>query len=262
MTDAPVLLNQASIQHQLALLDFTETYQLHCLETIDSTNRFVRDEPDTTYPIFCCAEAQTAGRGRLQRQWFSPYAENIYFSGRWTIGNQKTTNLSGLSLVVGLTVIDMLKSVLGIETIQLKWPNDLLWQQQKLCGILIEFNTQKQQMIVGIGLNVNRSNKIVSPVDQAWCSLLDMTGQETDRNDLLAHLIVSLDHKLQLFFQSGFTLFHDEWDKVDALKDQWVSITQPNGTLSGYARGVTVEGLLRLEDKNQQIVSVSVGDVS
>jgi BirA family biotin operon repressor/biotin-[acetyl-CoA-carboxylase] ligase len=260
-----ILLNEAAIHDALKQLHFTSPYQLHCLTEIDSTNRFLQSLPmDAMIKRsidFCCAETQTAGRGRFQRQWHSPFGENIYFSGRWRF-NKNLPQLSCLNLVVSLAILKTIQPYAPNKAILIKWPNDLLWNHQKLCGILSEVSTHQENVIIGMGLNVNSSNTRASPIDQAWCSLLDMTGHATNRNELLAKLIVTLDQHLNVFFELGFEPFAKEWDSVDYLKNQWISVTQSKQTLCGFARGITAEGLLRLENDQLQIINISAGDAS
>src|SRR3990167_11258661 len=222
-----ILLGSDPIQAHLRHLKFKRPYKLHCFSTIDSTNQFLNDLPPNQQLTLCCTEEQTAGRGRFGRQWRSPFGENIYFSGRWQLASS-LSKLSGLSLVTGLAIVESLKQYTGNEKIQIKWPNDLLWQNKKLGGILIELNSDKQgvsDVTIGIGLNVNSDSRINQLCDNPWCSLLDITGLSFDRNKLIADLIVTVENHLEQFLATGFIAFKPAWEKVDYLNNQWITVS-------------------------------------
>src|SRR3990167_1780942 len=130
------MLNALTIKQHLKKLNVNIPLQLHLFDSIDSTNRFLKDLIPNNGIDVCCAESQTHGRGRFGRTWYSPFGENIYFSIRWHF-NRPFSQLSGLSLVVSMAIMAVLQD-LNIQGVQIKWPNDLLWQDKKLCGSLIE----------------------------------------------------------------------------------------------------------------------------
>src|SRR5690606_12851590 len=106
-------------------------------DILDSTNRFLKDLPTKKILSICCTEMQTSGQGRFGRKWHSPYAENIYCSSLWTLPCS-LSQLSGLSLIISLSLVHMLSENHIHDNIAIKWPNDILWKGKKLAGILIE----------------------------------------------------------------------------------------------------------------------------
>lgn len=264
------LLNTQTIHTLLNDLHFNQPYQFHHFFEINSTNQFLKDliieTPSSAAPPlhFCCTETQTAGRGRFGRQWNSPFGENIYFSGRWR-WHGGMSQLSGLSLVVGLAILDSLTPLHLEQNILIKWPNDLLWKNQKLCGILIELSGESHgalDVVIGIGLNVNTHARQHQLSENPWCSLFEITGRQFDRNTLVANLIISLSKYLTQFLDSGFAPFKPAWEQVDYLKDQWINISQPTKQFSGYACGVNEQGLLCVKDGDEQLHYVSAGETS
>src|SRR5438552_678944 len=129
-----ILLDEQQISSQLNAQKFNSLYKLHLLSSVDSTNRYLKDLPMSSHVDICCAETQTQGKGRFGRQWHSPFAENIYCSSRWTLGD--LTQLSGLSLITSLAVLATVKAIYPDPNLKLKWPNDLLWGNKKLSGSL------------------------------------------------------------------------------------------------------------------------------
>jgi BirA family biotin operon repressor/biotin-[acetyl-CoA-carboxylase] ligase len=237
---------------------------IHLFSEINSTNCFLKKYPLVGPPLtICCAEKQTHGRGRFNRHWESPFGENIYFSGRWKL-NCHLSKLSGLSLVVSLAVVESLKKNDIFADITIKWPNDLLWQDKKLAGILVESVVDQSNcvaVIIGIGINVNIKPSH-SLVNRPWCSLQEITGHCFDRNQLIARLILTLDSMLQQFLKSHFKAFQKQWQQLDYLAEKYITITQINRTISGYAKGINAKGELCLRDDLGVIHYLSSGNTS
>src|SRR3989338_4340844 len=149
----------------------SQIQEIKILKTIDSTNAYLLKQAHVDKASVCIAEQQTAGRGQFNRTWASP-ANNIYFSMRWPL-KEAYQNIMGLSLVVAIAIIKTLAYFDVTEHIGIKWPNDIMWQQRKLAGILVE--TTKTDVIIGIGINVQLP-KTVS-IDQPWIDLFEITDQ-------------------------------------------------------------------------------------
>ena len=257
-------LDEASIRCHLAKTPFKKEFYFHLFASIGSTNQFLKELPLDSAIHFCCAETQTKGRGRFGRNWVSPFGENIYFSSRWEF-NSPLSSLSGLSLVVGLAILASLKENQIENDIRLKWPNDLMWQNKKLAGILIEVIAETKgcaQIIIGIGLNVNTATVDNTLVDKPWCSLYEITKRYFDRNQLLASLIHHLFQFLEQFLLAGFARFMEQWQNVDYLQGKLIRVNQPNHSLSGYACGINELGQLCLKDEQGKTHYLSTGDTS
>lgn len=259
-----ILLNEQKIRNALAKTPFNKALQLHLSTEINSTNLKLKELIPTTALAVCCAEKQTQGRGRFGRHWVSPFGENIYFSAGWQ-WQGCLSRLSGLSLVVSLAVLACLKDQ-GIEhDILVKWPNDVLWQQKKLAGILVEINAESHgnaQIIIGIGINVNTDTQKQQLPDKPWCSLYEITGHYFDRNHLIASLIYRLDDYMNQFFLQGFAGFHHHWQAVDFLKEKFITLAQINHSLSGKACGVNKQGQLQVIDNHGNLHAISSGEAS
>lgn len=253
------LLNETLITRHLKANSFHQSFGLHIFPSIDSTNQYLKDLPKK-HPIeVCCAEMQTKGRGRFQRQWFSPHAENLYCSIRWYL-KRNIADLAALSLLVGIALMKTLEHEKIAAGISIKWPNDLIWQHKKLCGILIETSQVANgdiAVVVGIGLNVNMDSQeplwhVSMDKDKPWCSLYDIVGRDIDRNLLLAQLIIQLDNHIQQFMTQGFEPFMNQWQQWDYLQNKTIVITQGYSKFQGTAKGITQEGQLIVIDNNTQ----------
>ncbi len=239
--------------------------RLEVLDTIDSTNAEVmrRAEAGCAPGLVCTAEQQTAGRGRRGRQWVSPYAGNLYLSLLWEFG-QGAAALEGLSLAVGVAVARGLEQ-LALPTVQLKWPNDILYRGEKLGGILIEMSGDVDgtcRVVIGIGINVSMPAAAAGAIDQAWTDIRSSTaGQVPTRNRLLAALLDQLLPLLADFEDKGFARWREDWLAFDAFADAEVVLHSGNTTVAGIARGVDDRGALRLQTTTG-IQSVYGGEIS
>jgi BirA family transcriptional regulator, biotin operon repressor / biotin---[acetyl-CoA-carboxylase] ligase len=249
-----------------AALD-TQTAQaldIHLFARIDSTNRFLKTQALTNRLTCCLAETQTAGRGRFRRHWHSPFGENIYCSLGVSLADDPS-QLSGLSLVVSLAMHAVLQKH-SKHPIRIKWPNDLIWQNRKLAGTLIEITAEgngNTEVIIGMGLNINSiSSTSQTTIDRPWCTLRDITQQTFNRNELIADLIQTLDCYLKRFKQKGFTDFQATWNTLDCLYHQQVTVSQPTGSTTGIGCGVNSAGYLLLKDDKKKIHTFSSGDTT
>ncbi|CAA0079924.1 Bifunctional ligase/repressor BirA [BD1-7 clade bacterium] len=209
------------------------------------------------------AESQTAGRGRRGRSWVSPVARNIYASMVWSFEGG-VGSLDGLSLVVGLSVVEVLGR-LGFEGVQLKWPNDVLWQGRKLAGILLEISgdpTGICHVVIGVGINVNmRPAAVGAVIDQPWTSLSQIAGKPIDRNAVLASLVERLSDNLTVFSRVGFSKFRERWLEFDAFFGRDVVVLQGRDRIFGVCRGIDARGNLML-DVGGRMESFNGGEVS
>jgi len=192
------------------------------------------------------AEWQTAGRGRLGRMWQAPLAGALTFSLVWRSA-QGAASLSGLSLAVGIAIARALRTQ-GVADAQLKWPNDVVWRDRKLAGILIEMQGDAWGptcTVIGAGINVRLPASMARLIDQAAVDVETAAGHPLDRNALLAATLTELETVLEGFGREGFGPLRAEWQRLHAWQGRKVAITLPDGRVeSGIARGADRDGAL------------------
>ena len=210
---------------------------------IDSTNsqlvaRAARESIDGHVLM---AEVQTGGRGRRGRSWVSPFARNLAMS----IGlrsDRPGTEIGALSLVVGLAVADTLEEA-GIVGIGLKWPNDVLIDGRKVCGILLELVAADApvEIVVGVGLNVGGVDVVAGSVDQ---EVADVTEQlpHPSRSMLAASIIDRIVQYARGFETSGFAAFRDRWLVRNWHQGKPVTLVSPSERVEGECMGVSPTG--------------------
>lgn len=246
------------------LTPLAHPFTVHVFSSIDSTNRYLKELPSSTQLEICCAESQSQGKGRFGRTWHSPFGENIYCSTRWNV-RCDLSKLSGLSLVTSLAVRACLHEFINSEHIKIKWPNDILWHDKKLCGSLIEIIAESNataQIIIGIGLNVNSDTQANPLPDKPWCSLYELSNKLYDRNQLIASLIMHLERYMTLFIKHDLHFFMPEWNEHDYLINKLITVTHSLEPITGYACGIDGMGQLIVRDKQGQEYHLSAGDTS
>lgn len=239
--------------------EFRSKVVLEVFDTISSTNDYLlRKEKNKNKDIkICIAEEQTKGRGRRGKSWISPKFKNIYFSLNSYL---KKEDLSGLSIAVALSVSKVLTKI-NVKSL-IKWPNDLLVGNKKICGILIETAKvgELTKVVIGIGINVNMEYSEL--IDQEWTSIKLEKKQSVDRNSIITEMINQLCITLNKFEQEEFDYFLNKFTSLDLLKDKEFTLKdKPNETFIG--KGIDNKGLLIAQNlKDQRIVKFSSGEVS
>jgi BirA family biotin operon repressor/biotin-[acetyl-CoA-carboxylase] ligase len=211
-------------------------------------------------PVLLIAEHQTAGRGRAGRSWLSAPGHSLTFSLAWKFegGLQQ---LTGLPLAVGVALAETLGR-LG-QPVQLKWPNDLLKDGDKLAGILVEAQPAgagATWAIVGIGLNLAMPDELEARIGRSVATVPWLARM--DRDALAAALLDGLAQALDQFAQAGFGAFSARWNLLHGWQGQLVTVIDRGEVLQeGLAAGVDDGGRLLL-DTAQGRVAIVAGDVS
>jgi BirA family biotin operon repressor/biotin-[acetyl-CoA-carboxylase] ligase len=258
MLREPLILLDSKSIHQYTK---NQAVDIDIFETLESTNQYLKNFYHTNTIKVCLAEQQTQGKGRMQRQWHSPFGQNIYFSCLHPLYCD-LSELSGLSLVISLAIT---KSLYDFSKVQchVKWPNDVTFQGKKVSGNLIEVQAESHgacQAIIGIGINVNMLKDEDSAITQPWTSLREITGTCYDRNQLCGILINNLLDYIKRFTQQGLVNFIDEWNQTDHLYNQTISLTNADTITTGIAKGINPYGHLLLELPTGVIKAFSSGD--
>jgi BirA family biotin operon repressor/biotin-[acetyl-CoA-carboxylase] ligase len=193
------------------------------------------------------AEQQTAGRGRRGRRWISPFGRNIYLSSLWKFAG-KPEVIGGLSLAVGVAVAEALAET-GFGDVKLKWPNDILYGDAKLGGILIETSgcaSGPTTAVIGIGLNLGMPAEAAAEIDQPWTDLA-LAGNRVLRNELLAAVLNHLLPLLDEYESRGLEPWRERWLKRNAFGGRQVCLQQGDRQIVGTMLGIGDRGELRLD---------------
>lgn len=238
--------------------------QLEVFWSLDSTNAHTLAHAKQGLPggYTCIAEQQTQGRGRRGRVWQSPIGGNIYLSQYWQL-SEGLNAAGGLSLAVAVALVKALRSVLdnnvpGINAeantssqgqIGVKWPNDIVYQDKKLAGILVEISGEPSgpcHVVIGIGINVYLPESYAVAIEQPWTDLQSITAKPVARNQLIARLIIELQRAQQAAEQGRLHDYLQQWRTMDAYHNRPVVIHSAKGEFQGVVRGIDDSGALQL----------------
>ncbi len=206
-------------------------------------------------------EQQEAGKGRNGKKWVSPKGKNIYLSLGWKSPLQYS-ELDGLSLSVGCIVANVLNSSAN-DQINIKWPNDLLINQKKMSGILIETVDLEGQVgiVIGVGINVHMSKEDGKEIDQSWVSLDEISEKINDRNELIVNLLNELFVLTKVFPEEGFKAYKSDFDKLDLLNGKVCKVISNNSEKVVEVLGVNDKGELLVKE-NLEYLTLRYGEVS
>ena len=204
------------------------------------------------------ADEQTAGKGRLKRIWLSP-KDNIALS---VILYPDVVYLPFLIMLSSLAVVHCIEAVTGLKS-QVKWPNDVLINNKKVCGILIEGGVKGNVVdyaIIGIGVNVNLRLSDFPEILSTATSLSDELGKEVSRLDVIRQLLVEIE-RLYLALQTGGSVFEEWRDRLVTLGRK-VRVKSGKTTYEGIAESVATDGSLLLRHPDGSLTKIASGDVT
>jgi BirA family transcriptional regulator, biotin operon repressor / biotin---[acetyl-CoA-carboxylase] ligase len=260
-------LDGARIRELLAAVALQRIGRVDTHWTVGSTNTQLLERPNPAIGSgeALLAEYQTAGRGRQGRAWVAPPGGSICLSLSWMFG-ELPRDLGALGLVIGVCALEALRH-LGVERVRLKWPNDLLIDDRKLGGILIELRAESTGpacVVIGIGLNVALGAALLEQIGAMGIAPIDLASaglKGAARNTVAARLISSFVEGLLDFERVGLKPFAQKWMDADGLRGRPVTVTGAVGVTKGIARGIDLDGALLVETP-EGLQRFITGDVS
>ena len=245
LLDKQSIVNNMSQQH--AWLN------VEVFDTLPSTNSYLMQNMSAKKHGTCVVtNLQTSGRGRRGREWQASLGASLTFSLLWRF-QCGAAALSGLSLAVGVALIRGLHEI-GATEAKLKWPNDILINQQKLAGILIELQGDMEgpsTAVIGVGINLQLPETLLQKIDQPVTDLNQILAHTVNPNALMATLLKHLVDVLLTFERTGFDELRDEWTKHHAYHQQAVRMLMPDGSeVTGVVQAISENGSLIVETAN------------
>ncbi len=239
--------------------------RLTLLEATDSTNRYLleRAAAASFAGAVCLAEAQAHGRGRRGRAWVATPYHNLLLSMGWRFASGPGI-VSGLSLAAGVALVRALEEY-GVRGVGLKWPNDVLWEEKKLAGLLVDVQGEASGpslAVLGVGVNGFLSERDAARIDQPWTDLFRITGATVDRNRLAALVIRELRRMFEVFADKGLAAFRDEWQRRHLYHGRRVRLLAGEREITGTVEGIDAHGTLLLRNARGGTQAFHSGEIS
>lgn len=241
---------------------------LYYYDTIGSTNIEAKRlaEEGAPHGTLVVADAQTAGRGRRGRSWVSPAGSSVYFTVLLKPQFQPE-KASMLTLVIAHSVALAVERYTGMD-VGIKWPNDLVIDGQKICGILTEMNVETdyiQHVVIGVGININQQTKeeFAEEIRENAISIRMAYGKEINRAELTAYIMEQFEKDYEIFVKTeNLSGLLESYSTHLVNLDKQVKVLDPHGEYTGIARGIEENGELIVEKEDHTIEHVYAGEVS
>lgn len=260
---APDLMTEAEIK-SLMHTDWVAKEVLY-FDTIDSTNTKAQELAEKGYPsgTLVVADKQESGKGRRGRSWVSPSGTGIFMT-LMIKPDINPNNASMLTLVAALAVAKAITSVTGEEAL-IKWPNDIVINGKKVCGILTEMNAQFDyinHIVVGIGINVHNESFPEEISQMASSLMIEAGGKRFHRAQIIAETMAYFEQYYDTFLKTqDLSALVREYDKLLVNRNKSVRVLDPKEPFDGKAMGITPKGEL-IVDTWESRKLVSSGEVS
>lgn len=260
---APDLMTEAEIK-SLMHTDWVAKEVLY-FDTIDSTNTKAQELAEKGYPsgTLVVADKQESGKGRRGRSWVSPSGTGIFMT-LMIKPDINPNNASMLTLVAALAVAKAITSVTGEEAL-IKWPNDIVVNGKKVCGILTEMNAQFDyinHIVVGIGINVHNESFPEEISQMASSLMIEAGGKRFHRAQIIAETMSYFEQYYDTFLKTqDLSALVREYDKLLVNRNKSVRVLDPKEPFDGKAMGITPKGEL-IVDTWESRKLVSSGEVS
>jgi len=239
--------------------------EIHHFTKLSSTNNLAKElaMKGVKEGTIIIAETQSRGRGRVGRRWVSPKG-GIWFS---TILRPQVSPKDALKLTF-MTAVAVAKTVRKTFNLnaEIKWPNDVLINGRKVCGILTEMSTRGNIVdfvVIGVGINANVDvDALPEYLKGSVTSLEKEMKGEVERESFLRALLEELEHYYKMFERKGFDIILEEWKSLSSLLGAYVEILSFDEKIEGLAIDVDQNGALIIKLKDGPIRKVMSGDVT
>ncbi len=216
---------------------------------IDSTNAYLLDRHSHPSGTIVWADFQSAGRGRLGRSWITPPNEALLFSIYLKIHHNETP-LFIYSFLTAVGVLEGLQTLVAPAQLALKWPNDVLLKNMKVCGILVQSKTRSgdnADVVIGVGVNLNQNSDFFIPDLPFASSLYSITGKKYESENVIAKLIYSIDQNLVVLNGNGTVPILEKWRKYCPYIGQKIKVNDGQKVHSGVFQNISDDGGLILQ---------------
>lgn len=232
---------------------------------IDSTNTRAKElgEKGAPHGTLVVAEQQTAGKGRRGRSWVSPAGSSIYMT-LLLRPEVEPSRAPMLTLLMAYSIAEALRESEQID-VQIKWPNDLVLNKKKICGILTEMSAEVDYVhyvVIGVGINVN-TEEFPEEIARMATSLRVKLGREFRRAEIISSIMQKFENYYEAFCKDGnLSCIVDGYNRILVNKDSEVRVLEPGNEYNAKALGIDDTGELIVEKEDKSRTRIFSGEVS
>lgn len=263
LVQEPDLVSELEVEPLLKTKTFGRRYEY--IDSLASTNSRARELAleGAQEGTLVVAEEQNAGRGRINRGWYSPYGKGLWFSLilRPTF---LPVEASKCTLMAAVALIKAFRK-LGLSTAGIKWPNDILVGPRKLVGILTEMSGTIEEIsyiVMGIGINISTTADELPEHLQDVATSFAIEGVQVDRREAFAVILKCLEEQYEKVLKEGFDSTLEEWKEFSITLNRDVQVKAPGESYYGRAIDIDRDGNLLVERPNGQVERIMAGDIS
>ena len=230
--------------------------RMHHFLEVDSTMDVARElaKKGAEEGTIVIAEAQIHGRGRLSREWLSPKG-GIYFT---LILRPKISPAYAprINLMASVAVATTIRKLLGLKA-ELKWPNDVLIEKKKVCGILAEMDAEMDIVnFVNLGIGINANTSILQ-LEKTATSLKHALGKKISRKEFFSALLMEIERQQPLLMKAELL---EEWKELSVTLNKYVRILSPGEVIVGRAIDIDMTGALIVKERDGSLKKAVAGD--
>ncbi|OME96648.1 MULTISPECIES: biotin--[acetyl-CoA-carboxylase] ligase [Paenibacillus] len=238
---------------------------LKLLDKTASTQEDARQlaEEGATEGTLVISEEQTGGRGRMGRKFHSPRGKGIWMS--LVLRPKQPLHLTQqLTLLTGVAVCRAITKCAGVQT-DIKWPNDILFQGKKVCGILLESATEDERVrycIAGIGISANlKESDFPEELRGVATSIRMAGGAAVNRTELIQSIMAEMEVLYELYNEQGFEPIASLWEALSGTVGREVQVQTALDRFSGIATGLNRDGALLVRNQDDELIPVYSGEI-
>lgn len=239
--------------------------ELYYFDTLDSTNTKAKQlaEEGAPHGTLVIANQQSGGKGRRGRTWESPANTGIWMT-LILKPDMNPTHASMLTLVMALAVTKACNEITNAAC-SIKWPNDIVLNRKKICGILTEMSAEMDyinHIVIGVGINANM-DEFPDELEEKATSIKKENGEKINRAQLINKVMMHFEEEYGLFMKNkNLSLQLDNYNNLLVNKEKEVVVIEPSNEYNGIAHGINQSGELLVEKSDGQVIQVYAGEVS
>lgn len=240
--------------------------EIEILKTVDSTNNYLKlkAQNKANEGLVAIAEQQTEGKGRKGKSFFSPVGTSIYISVLLK-PKIKISNINLITIIAAISVVEAIYNTTKIQT-SIKWVNDVMYNNKKLCGILTEASIEGESgdinyIVLGIGINVKKID-FPDNIKNIATSLGNITSIDYNRNELIGQLLTQLENNYNKLFSNNQDQLISSYRNYLSMLGNEINVILSDSTYKAKALDIDENAHLIIQLPSGEITKINCGEIS